>query len=151
MKSKKKWNKDKGYEYDSYWEESLVKGILSDFEYHPEVLHYEKPATQHKYYPDWKLDTGMKHPKDTTRKCIYIEAKGRFRDVNEYKKYKYIRESLCEDEELVFLFMNPTLPMPNSKSRKDGTKVTHAEWAKKNGFRCFSEKTITGLLKEFKR
>ena len=44
--------------------------------------------------------------------------------------------------ELVFLFANPSAPMPNSKVRKDGTKRTHGEWATANGFRWFTEETL---------
>jgi len=42
----------------------------------------------------------------------------------------------------VFLFSNPSAPMPSAKLRKDGTKRSHAEWAEKNGFRWFSEDSL---------
>lgn len=148
MRKKRKFNKTEGYKYDSKWEEGLVKGVLKNFEYHPDIIEYTKPSTTHKYYPDWKLDSGMRHPKDINRTCVFIEAKGRFRDRAEYVKYKYIRDALLDDEELVFLFMKPYCPMPHAKKRKDGTILTHAEWATKNKFRWFTEETINDLIVE---
>jgi len=44
--------------------------------------------------------------------------------------------------ELVFLFMDPSAPMPQAKRRKDGTKRSHGEWASINGFQWFSEESI---------
>ena len=149
-RKKKAWNKSVGYKYDSKWEEKLVKGIFKDLDYHPEHIEYEKPATQHKYHPDWKIDTGKSYPKDKNNKIIFIEAKGRFRDRSEYVKYIHIREALLDDEELVFLFMKPDCPMPGAKRRKDGSINTHAGWAEKNGFRWFNETNIHKLLKETK-
>ena len=151
LKKKKRWNKSVGYKYDSKWEEKLVKGIFKGLAYHPECIEYERPATSHKYHPDWKIDSEMKHPKDKGREVIYIEAKGRFRDRNEYTKYIHIREALCDDEELVFLFMKPDCPMPGAKRRKDGSINTHAGWAEKNGFRWFDEKTIHEILRGIKK
>jgi hypothetical protein len=49
---------------------------------------------------------------------------------------------LPEDTELVFLFANPSAPMPQAKRRKDGTKRSHGEWASANNFRWFSEDSI---------
>ena len=45
----------------------------------------------------------------------------------------WIKKYLSEDTELVFLFAEPTAPMPQAKRRKDGTKRTHSEWAEANG------------------
>ena len=135
---KKRWNKSVGYKYDSKWEEKLVNGIFSELDYHPKVIEYIKPETKHKYYPDWKICKGVR--------TIYIEAKGRFRDRQEYTKYVHIRDSLAINQELVFLFMSPDCPMPGAKRRKDGTINTHAGWAEKNGFRWFDEKTVLNLI-----
>ena len=49
-----------------------------------------------------------------------------------------IRDYLPKDVELIFLFANPSAPMPQAKRRKDGTKRSHAEWAEANKFRWFS-------------
>jgi hypothetical protein len=138
--TKRRFNTYKSYRADSKWEEKLRTGIFKNIKYHPKKISYTKPATNHKYEPDWQLDIGKKR--------IYIEAKGRFRDRAEYTKYLHIRAVLNpRNEELIFLFMKPSNPMPNAKRRKDGTIRTHAEWAEKEGFRWFDEKTIHTLLK----
>ena len=117
---------------DSKWEGKLANGLLSQCEFHPPRMHY---ATSHTYQTDFRLDD------------ILIEAKGRFMDSSEARKYLFIREYLQPEEELVFLFMKPQTPMPHSKKRRDGTRITHAEWADKHKFRWFTEDTISELLK----
>ena len=54
----------------------------------------------------------------------------------------WVSKRLPEDTELVFLFANPSAPMPGAKRRKDGTKRSHAEWADSHNFRWFSEETL---------
>ena len=81
---------------------------------------------------------------------IYLEAKGRFWDYAEYNKYKWIKEVLPEECELVFLFSNPSAPMPGAKRRRDGTKRSHAEWAAKHGFRWYSAESLPKQWKEEK-
>ena len=131
-----KWTKRQGYDTDSQFEEKLKNGIFKDLEYHPQKLPY---VMYHTYEPDWVL-----HTKDKT---IYIEAKGAFREASEMAKYVAVDKTLDHDrEELVFLFMKPDAPIYFRTVRKDGTKMTHAEWCKKNGFRYFSEKTIHELI-----
>ena len=95
------------------------------------MIQYSIP---HKYHPDFL--------KIIDDKIIYLEAKGRFWDYAEYSKYKWVREYLPEDCELVFLFSDPYAPMPQAKKRKDGTKRSHAEWAEKNKFRWFDRDNI---------
>ena len=122
---------------DSKWEGKLRDGVLKDLEYHTAKMAYEVP---HMYEPDFIL-----HTKDAT--TILIEAKGRFRDSREASKYLYIRKFLKFNEELVFLFMKPSTPFPHAKKRKKcGTKMTHQEWADRNGFRHFTEETIKEIL-----
>ena len=57
-----------------------------------------------------------------------------------------MREDLIKflpiNTELVFLFAEPTAPMPQAKRRKDGTKRTHSEWAQSRGFKWFSAHSI---------
>lgn len=132
-------NRFNGYKVDSKWEGQLAEGIFKNLRYHPCKLSYTKPATIHTYEPDWELRKG--------NKTIYIEAKGRFREMAEAKKYLYIRDSLCHtSSELVFLFMKPECPMPGAKRRKDGSIRTHSEFAEKNNFRWFHEGNIHLLL-----
>lgn len=129
-RSKKKGKPPKGY--DSWFEYELHTGVLKNCEYHNGTIGY----TQTKLYePDFIWGTYL------------IEAKGRFRDSEEARKYLDIRKSLIF-EELVFLFYDPKTPMPRARRRKDGTKFTMSEWADKNGFRYYTVETITELLKE---
>ena len=116
---------------DSKWEESLQSGVLRKCAYHPSPINY---VVEHKYTADFK------------HKDIYIEAKGRFMDRTVAAKYIWVRKRLKKNEELVFLFQNPNVPFPHAKKRKDGTRLTHAEWAEKNNFRWFTEETIEEIL-----
>ena len=117
--------------YDSNWEYLLHTSILKDWSIHSETFDY---TVDHKYHPDFIRHIGGKK--------ILLEAKGRFWDHAEYSKYTWIKKYLSEDTELVFLFAEPTAPMPQAKRRKDGTKRTHSEWAEANGFRWFSSHSI---------
>lgn len=133
MATKKKLGKPpKGY--DSWFEYELHTGVLKSCDYHTGVVSY----TQEKMYePDFAIGGFL------------IEAKGRFRDSEEARKYIDIRKSLTV-EELVFVFYDPKTPMPRARRRNDGTKFTMSEWADKNGFRYYTVETITELLKEAK-
>ena len=92
--------------YDSKWEYDLHQEELQHWEHHNGIIEYSIP---HKYHPDFiRILEG---------KVIYLEAKGRFWDYAEYTKYKWIKEVLPEECELVFLFSNPSAPMPGAKSR----------------------------------
>tara|TARA_R100000458_G_C8180563_1_gene177753 strand:+ start:112 stop:681 length:570 start_codon:yes stop_codon:yes gene_type:complete len=117
--------------YDSNWEYLLHTSILKDWAIHTETIEY---TVEHTYHPDFiRFLDGRK---------IFLEAKGRFWDHSEYSKYTWIKKKLPEDTELVFLFAEPTAPMPQAKRRKDGTKRTHSEWAEANGFRWYSSHSI---------
>ena len=130
--AKKKGKPPKGY--DSWFEYELHTGVLKPCQYHTGLVHY----TQEKMYePDFRIGDYL------------IEAKGRFRDSAEARKYVDIRKSLTF-EELVFVFYHPDTPMPRARRRYDGTKFTMADWADKNGFRHYTVHTITKLLKEAK-
>lgn len=127
---KKKGKPPKGY--DSWFEYELHMGALKDCKYHTGLVHY----TQEKIYePDFAIGDFL------------IEAKGRFRDSAEARKYVDIRNSLIY-EELVFVFYHPDTPMPRARRRNDGTRFTMAEWADKNGFRYYTVETIATLLEE---
>lgn len=111
--------------YDSKFEKKIDEKF-EELEFHPsDRIIYSIP---HKYEPDFKV---------ITNKIYFIESKGRFRTSTEASKYKYVRDFLTDEQEIIFLFMKPNVPMPNAKKRKDGTKQTHEEWATKNGFRYF--------------
>ena len=125
----KEKNVPKGY--DSLWEYSLHQTILKKWGMRGNTVDYIIKKT---YEPDFI--------KKINNKIILLESKGRFWDHAEYSKYIWIRESLSEFIELVFLFQNPTAPMPGAKKRKNGTKRSHSEWAETNNFRWYSEKTL---------
>ena len=117
--------------YDSNWEYELHSGILDGWSFHTDKVPY---TVEHNYHPDFI--------REVEGKKILLEAKGRFWDYAEFSKYIWISKTLPEDTELVFLFANPSAPMPQAKRRKDGTKRSHGEWASANNFRWFSEDTI---------
>ena len=125
----KEKNVPKGY--DSLWEYSLHQTILKEWDMRGDTVDYIIKKT---YEPDFV--------RKINNKIILLESKGRFWDHAEYSKYIWIRESLSKFIELVFLFQNPTAPMPGAKKRKDGTKRSHAEWAETNNFRWYSEETL---------
>ena len=119
------------HKYDSIWEAVLHESILKDWHHHGDKISY---VIEHTYEPDFVRKIG--------RKTILLESKGRFWDFQEYNKYIWVKKHLPKNMELVFLFANPSAPMPGAKRRKDGTKRSHAEWAGTNGFRWFSEESI---------
>ena len=123
--------------YDSNWEYKLHTEPLQDWSHHGDKISY---TVEHTYEPDFRRTI------DGTE--YLLEAKGRFWDYAEYNKYKWIKEVLPEECALVFLFSNPSAPMPGAKRRRDGTKRSHAEWASKNGFRWFSRESLPDNWKE---
>ena len=134
----KYYNKKAMFQTDSKWESQLHDNIFSqvkDCKYHPCRIDYVVSST---YQPDWSIQRGDK--------TIYIEAKGHFKDNQEMRKYKFIREALTEHEELVFLFMKPNQKIHFRKKRKDGTTQTYSEWATLNKFLWFDEETIREIL-----
>lgn len=154
-KSRKHWNgRRQGYETDSKWEQELKDGIFKDLKYHPCKIPY---TIEHTYQPDWvidvlSLDDCFIHTNGFPigLKKVYIEAKGLFRDASELQKYVAVKNHFTMGQELVFLFMKPNAPIYFKTKRKDGTKMTHAEFAEKHGFRWFTVETIGQLLNEIK-
>ena len=116
----------KGTKYDSKFEKDLDETLLADAFYHSRE-HHVSYTIPHHYEPDWTYIVDGK--------IYYIEAKGRFQDNNEARKYLCIREALRENEELVFIMYKANTRYPFAKRRKDGTYATHEEWLEKHGFR----------------
>lgn len=110
--------------------------MFDGIKHHPDRVTYTQTKT---YEPDFVFANQYGF-------VTYVEAKGRFRDNEEARKYTDVRNALTQGEELIFVFMKPETPMPFAKKRKDGTKYTHAEWADKNGFRWFTKETIKDIL-----
>lgn len=115
--------------YRSKLEKVLGEGVLKKMAYEPFTLSY----TQMKeYLPDFVNE----------EKKILFEVKGYFRTSAEAKKYVDVKTSNPEWE-IIFIFSDPDKPLPWSKKRKgDGKRMTHKEWAMKNGFKCCSQWTI---------
>jgi hypothetical protein len=96
------------------------QGIDGEYEQH--VITYIKPATNHKYHPDFRLPNG-----------IYVETKGRFL-TDDRKKHLLIKEQHPELD-IRFLFQN-------SKTKiSKASKTTYADWCEKHGF-LYADKTI---------
>lgn len=124
---KKRWFGDA--RIDSKWEKKLAETLFRSATFKPDKIDYKITKT---YTPDFLVKAGVRD--------IYVEAKGRFRDRDEARKYIFIRDELDkQDKHFVFLFYDPLKPMPFAKKRKDGTKQTHAEWAEKNNFEYYTE------------
>lgn len=118
--------------YDSLFEAELHKGILKNWEAHPkDSIEYTVPK---KYNTDFK--------REIAGRIILLESKGRFWDSDEYSKYRHARDCLPPNHEIVFIFYNPDYPMPKARKRQDGTKLTHGEWATRNGFRWYTKDTF---------
>jgi len=85
-------------------------------------LEYEKPATQHKYTPDFQLENG-----------IFIETKGRFLP-DDRKKHLLVRDS-NPDKDIRFVFQNSRTTISK------GSKTSYGSWCVKNGFK-YADKLI---------
>lgn len=111
--------------YRSGLEEDIdnsLKVVGVDGEYEQHKILYTKPATQHKYTPDFRLPNG-----------IFVETKGRFVTADR-KKHLLIKEQ-HPNLDIRFVFQNA-----NNKLNKK-SKTTYADWCTKYGF-IFAEKEI---------
>ena len=76
-----------------------------------------------------------------------IELKGRFRTLDEARKYLYIRDELRrQDKDFMFVFFGKNTPMPGARVRKDGTKRTMEEWANEHDFYWIYEEELEAWL-----
>jgi len=116
--------------YDSKFEYDLHKGPLKKADYHTMKIGY---VMESMYEPDFVYEDYI------------IEAKGRFRTRQEAAKYVAVQRTLIF-QELIFVFYNPNTPMPGAKKRKDGTKLTHGEWATINGFKWYTAETVKEIF-----
>lgn len=124
-----------GTPYDSNLEKRLHEGVLNKCEFHTEKIPY---VIEHLYQPDFIYRTNDS--------VFYLESKGYFQDSSELQKYIWVKKSLPEGHYLVFIFEKPSKPIHFQKKRKDNTKMTHEEWAQKNGFMTFDENNIKNLV-----
>lgn len=91
-------------------------------EYEKFLIRYEKPATSHRYTPDFKLPNG-----------IIIESKGRFVAADR-KKHLLVKEQHPQID-IRFVFTRSASPITK------GSKTTYADWCRKHGFQ-FADKRI---------
>jgi len=102
--------------------DNSLKIVGVDGQYEQHKIPYIKPATQHKYTPDFRLPNG-----------IFVETKGRFVTADR-KKHLLIKEQ-HPNLDIRFVFQNA-----NNKLNKK-SKTTYADWCTKYGF-IFAEKEI---------
>lgn len=127
----------KGTGYDSKLEQRIHEGPLKGSGHHSLKVDY---TWQHKYEPDFVINSG--------EHVTLVECKGYFMDRDDASKYLWVRKALPPTTELVFCFENPHKSIHFQAKKSDGTKMTHAQWADKNGFRWFTEDTIGTLNNE---
>lgn len=87
------------------------------YQYEPHNLPY---TVTRQYYPDLLVGD------------IYIELKGFFRQ-DAQRKMKAVKAQ-HPDLEIRFLFQRASSPVHGAKKRKDGSKMTCAEWADRYNF-----------------
>lgn len=108
--------------------EQTVSNLLKDFDYEPFRVPY---VVHRKYCPDF-----VHEPSGTL-----VECKGFFRE-GDTKKYTSIRDSLPEDQRLVFVLMDP------SKKVRKGGKITMDRWCEKENIPWYSINTLEELIKD---
>lgn len=101
--------------------ESILKDFDVPYEYEVTKIPYVVPESKHTYTVDWTLINGL-----------LIETKGYLSDYAERRKYVLLKEQ-HPDLDLRFVFDNPN-------KLCGGTKMTHATWATKYGFKFCSMK-----------
>lgn len=99
--------------------EDILKDYTIEYGYEVTKIPYTIPESAHKYIVDWTLPNGL-----------LIETKGWLVDHRERQKYLLIKQQY-PDLDLRFVFANP-------QKLCGGTKMTHQQWAEKNGFRWCS-------------
>lgn len=139
---KKRWYKKreaelKGTGYDSLFEKNMHETVLKDCLFHPKDFTVSY-FTKHLYHPDFVHFSGDK--------TYLLETKGRFRDNTEAAKYRWVRDCLPENTEIIFIWDKALTKFPFAKKRKDGTYMTHEEWANKEGFRNWDQTVFTTEL-----
>ena len=117
--------RSKKSKFRSTFEEDVSK-ILQEFNYEPFTIPY---TISRSYRPDFVDVSGL----------YLIECKGYFRD-GDTKKYTSIRDSLPEEQELIFVLMQP-----NKRIRK-GAKMTMAQWCDKEKILWYNIDTLQELI-----
>jgi hypothetical protein len=106
--------------FRSLFEEGVAKTLTElkvkfRYEGKHDVMVYEKPATKHKYTPDFVLPNG-----------IVVETKGRLTTSDRQKMILVVEHNPSKD--IRFVFQRAKNPI------RKGSKTTYGMWADKNGF-----------------
>lgn len=112
--------------------EDILKEYEVEYGYEVTKIPYKIPESDHKYIVDWTLLNGL-----------YIETKGWLKDHQERQKYLLLKAQ-HPSLDLRFVFANP-------QKLCGGTKMTHQQWAEKNGFRwcsIYDKEQVQSWIKE---
>lgn len=137
----KKKRKRKKFPYSGYNMASKSETVFAEWcdemgiqwIYEPEKFNWYPPQPKiRKYTPDFKII-------NRKGKIFFVEFKGWLRpaDKTKMKAVKHQRPDL----DIRFVFAKGDKPVVGAKPRKNGTKMTHAEWAEKYGYK-WAEGTI---------
>lgn len=113
------------YGFRSGLEERIAEKLSNegvDFKYEEVVIQYIKPASKHKYTPDFVLPNG-----------VIVETKGRFLQADRMK-HLLVKEQHPELD-IRFIFSNSRARISKS------SKTTYGSWCEKYGFK-YADKTI---------
>ena len=119
------------------FEEKVQEGLIAQFgaanvKYEKETLTYTKPASVHKYTPDFKVTSAAGH-------IVYIESKG-YLTIDDRKKMLLVcAQHPAKDIRMLFQY-------PNRKIRK-GSPTSYTMWAHKHGIQTIDPATIIALIK----
>lgn len=116
----------KGQTMASQSEVRFAKGLDDrriPWEYESDEIKWTQTARV--YTPDFKITR-----KDRTE--FFVEYKG-FLWTEDKQKMKAVKEQ-HPDIDIRFVFADAHKPVHGAKTRKDGTKMSHAEWAEKTGY-----------------
>lgn len=103
--------------------EEILKDFEVEYDYEVTKIPYTIPESKHTYTVDWTLLNGM-----------LLETKGYLSDHQERYKYVLLKQQ-HPDLDLRFVFDNPN-------KLCGGTKMTHAKWAEKYGFKWCGIKDV---------
>lgn len=107
--------------------ETILKDHGVEYEYEVTKIPYTVPESYHTYTVDWTVLNGK-----------LIETKGYLSDYTERRKYVLLKEQHPQLD-LRFVFDNPN-------KLCGGTKMSHAKWADKYGFKWCSIKDTDQIL-----
>ena len=103
--------------------EEIIKSFEVEYDYEVTKIPYTVPESNHNYTVDWTFINGL-----------LVETKGYLSDHKERYKYVLLKQQ-HPDLDLRFVFDNPN-------KLCGGTKMTHAKWAEKYGFKYCSIKDV---------